>query len=437
MNATVSRGAALRQRFRILPFQNLRTGSQSWRVYGIKRDGTMIRENYQDPELARLRHIELESGYHANDATEKPGLRATRLTDDAIRIAETALARLDRAEDLLVAVDHWIRHGRKERIAESPRLDDAVRQFTAWLETAKHMKEPTRKNLRLRVACFSNSVPNLRVSEFTRDTVFPYLKSREVDPASRDNDRRALNRFFAWCMFRDRQWTRVNPCALARNEKKEYEWLCSTENAPPAILSLDECRRLMDSATRHRRGRLVPYVTLCLFGGLRPDEAARIPWAQINLDDGEIRIEAHQTKVKAPRVVKMNATLKAWLLAYRNRPIVPRNFRRDFDAVKLAAGFGSKKTEDRVNRGTWNQKKRSWIKPPKPVELNEWVEDIMRHTAISHHWRNCGSYGTTAEQHGTSESVIKKHYQGRVSSEDTKRFYKIMPSRKGASNAAR
>jgi len=50
-----------------------------------------------------------------------------------------------------------------------------------------------------------------------------------------------------------------------------------------------------------------------------------------------------------------------------------------------------------------------------------------RHTAISHFFRKTGSYGLTAEQFGNSESIIKLHYQGRVSTEDTKRFYRLTP----------
>jgi hypothetical protein len=55
------------------------------------------------------------------------------------------------------------------------------------------------------------------------------------------------------------------------------------------------------------------------------------------------------------------------------------------------------------------------------------VPDVLRHTAISHYFRATGSYGRTAEQFGNSESIIKKHYQSRVSSKDTKRFYALRP----------
>jgi hypothetical protein len=61
--------------------------------------------------------------------------------------------------------------------------------------------------------------------------------------------------------------------------------------------------------------------------------------------------------------------------------------------------------------------------------LKPWPVDVMRHTAISHYFRQTGSYGQTAEQFGNSESIIKRHYQGRVSSEDTKAFYALAPKK--------
>jgi hypothetical protein len=89
------------------------------------------------------------------------------------------------------------------------------------------------------------------------------------------------------------------------------------------------------------------------------------------------------------------------------------NWRKEFDAVKAAAGFVGRKDPDAKE-------------PGKPFP-----HDVMRHTAISYFFRDTGSYGLTAEQFGNSEAIIKKHYQGRVSSEDTQKFYSIKPSRKG------
>jgi integrase len=149
----------------------------------------------------------------------------------------------------------------------------------------------------------------------------------------------------------------------------------------------------------------------------------------VNLTDKEIRLEAWQTKTNRPRVVSICDSLAAWLEAYKGKPFFPANWRRHFDAVKVAAGVV--KAETAKSEGTYEKKKKG-----KTVQARRywqrlipvhWEPDIMRHTAISHYFRKTGSYGETAEQFGNSEAIIKNHYQGRVSSEDAKRFYAILP----------
>jgi len=149
-------------------------------------------------------------------------------------------------------------------------------------------------------------------------------------------------------------------------------------------------------------------MAVCLFGGLRPFEAARLLWEQVNLADGEIRLEGPQTKTGRPRVVTIGPTLKAWLKTHQGKPFSPPNWRKDFDAIKRAAGFSGRQSTDA-----------NGLKP--------WEADVLRHTAISHCFRESGSYGLTAEWAGNSESIIKRFYQARVSTEDTKKFYALKP----------
>ena len=170
------------------------------------------------------------------------------------------------------------------------------------------------------------------------------------------------------------------------------------EKSAPKILTVEECRAILSAAEAHKDGRTAPYLAVCLFGGLRPTEALKLEWKQVNLDDNEICLDATQTKTKKGRVVKIHPTLAAWLEAYKNQPFHPLNWRKEFNAVKAAG-------------------------------LKTWTPDIMRHTAISHYFRQCGSYGFCADQFGNSEAVIRAHYQGRVSSGETKAFYQIMPTK--------
>jgi hypothetical protein len=81
--------------------------------------------------------------------------------------------------------------------------------------------------------------------------------------------------------------------------------------------------------------------------------------------------------------------------------------------VKRAAGY--------TGRGS---------KDPKS-DLKPWPADVLRHTAISHHFGHCGEYGRTAQWAGNSESIIRSHYESLVSSSDTKAFYDLMPKKAG------
>jgi integrase len=152
---------------------------------------------------------------------------------------------------------------------------------------------------------------------------------------------------------------------------------------------------------------LLPYISVCLFAGLRPTEAKRLAWSQVNLADREIRLDSTQTKTRRPRLVTITDTLAAWLAGQEPKPFHPANFTKDMAAVQRAAGFGN---------------------PKENPALKRWTPDAMRHTAVSHLFRKTGSYGLTAEQAGNSEAVIKRFYQGRVSSEETAAFYALRPT---------
>lgn len=391
---------APRNRFRVTEFTNTRTGSKSWRVSGIKRDGSRVRENHLDPKDAQLRQIELEGEFLARQSDST--LRATRLTDTQIHIAEVALSKLDDDADLLRAVDYYLKHGKQHYVAESVRMDEAVKKFKQWLDGEGDgtgnghctLREHSRAGLGRRVEIFGNSINNSRVNEINPDTVEDFLnklRTRQVNPVSAvtcDNYRRDISRFFTWCIQRPRRWTVTNPCKEIRVAKDEQK--------PPAILTVAQCELLLKEASKKK---LAPYVAVCLFGGLRPFETSRLTWDAVNLKDREIRLEGNQTKTGRPRVVTICDTLHAWLKTYKKQSFFPSGWHKQFRAVKAAA------------------------------KITEWPVDVMRHTAISHYFRKTGSYGQTAEQFGNSEAIIKNHYQGRVSSDDTNKFYSLLPKK--------
>ncbi len=68
------------QPFRIQPYTNPCTGSQSWRVTGFQGDGTRIRENFADVKPAECRQIELTTEWLARGSETISGLRRSAST---------------------------------------------------------------------------------------------------------------------------------------------------------------------------------------------------------------------------------------------------------------------------------------------------------------------------------------------------------------------
>ena len=390
-----------KQRFKILKFVNPRSGTTSWRVSGIKRNGERIRENFAEAQEAQYRYTELEGDYQATHGNA--ALRATRLTEEQIALAEAGFKRLDCDGDLLTAIDHWLRTGKPSVVKESPRLDDALKEFLAWVDSTPELRPRSKSNLHNRVGNFVKGVGNKRVIDVVPEHIEQYLAHRDVTPETKDGDRRAISSFFSWCLKGKRHWCLNNPSYAV-----EVEGATRDHDREPVVLPVGDCERLMRAAEGFAGGKLVPYLALCLFGGLRPYEAARLKWEQINLADGEIRLKGPQTKTGKGRVVAISDTLKAWLTRYRDQEVIYcRTFDRGLQELRVRIGYGPPTKEH--------------------PHLQPWVPDVLRHTAISHYFRLTGSYGRSAEQFGNSEGIIKDHYQGRVSSADTKRFYAILP----------
>jgi integrase len=404
--------------FRIIEYVNPRTDTTSWRVTGFTRDRTRIRENFAEQKKAEDRKLELTTEWLAGHT--RTDLHATSLSPADLRIAEAAIARIASIEDLLPAVEHWLKHGKAAAVNETVRLDEAFGEFKVWLDGADcELRKLSKANLRRRVNVFVNSVPNHFISDITPDVIKAYLSARQISPKSKDNDRRALSSFFAWCI--EEKWTAINPC---RKEGRRSRAVGNGSTTPP-LLTVDECSKLLRAAEQQEDGRLVPNVAISLFAGLRPWEARRLTWENVNLRDEEIRLDGSQTKDGRPRVIKICPTLRAWLKKHKEKPFFPSNWRRDFDVLKAAAGYGGRywKTEAKTEKG----KKRA-TQREKP-ETKPWPVDVLRHTAISHYFRKTGSYGKTAEQFGNSEAIIKRHYQGAVNSKETKAFYRLLPKK--------
>lgn len=394
--ATKTRGSA-RGVFRILSFTNP-SGASAFRVTGTTLDGRRIRENYPEhgQAAARLQALEIESANLEGAARPK----VTRLTADQIAAAEAAFTRLE-GKSLLDAVDFYLANYREpvRKIA----LETAFAEFITE-RTAANLRPHSIASLKGKCGELLRHYGRRSVAELTTDTLRKIIFKPTRSPASRDGYRRALSAFFTWAHGRD--YCAENPLKQILPVK--------IERHEPAIMTPEQVAELLQAAQAHKGGILVPYVALGIFAALRPTELARLDWSRIDLKARTVTLGADMAKMRGRRIVELSKNCVEWLkpFAADKLPIVDKNFRRDIDAVKVAAGWGGRAEDAGEDK------------------LREWPQDIMRHTGISMHLAEHEHEGKTATWAGNSPDMIQRHYKGLVKRADAKKFWSIAPPSK-------
>lgn len=184
---------------------------------------------------------------------------------------------------------------------------------------------------------------------------------------------------------------------IATNPVKDLE-LPLIEHKPPLILTVKQARTLMQNC-RKRDPKLVPFLAIQLFAGVRPHEARRISWSDIK--NGHIRIESHQSKTRRRRLVTVNPVLKAWLKLGGELPLKTQ----------------SQYLYARIKRLTTDDKGKIVV---------PWSHDVLRHTAASMLLPIQGAWQTALEL-GHSEQILFRHYRELVTRQTAEAFFKIFP----------
>jgi integrase len=384
-------------RFRIVEFTN-RGGSQSFRVTGCGSNGARTRKNFCTLAEATVCQQALESEY-LGLPKQNGQLVSTRLDEQQIAEAELSYHMLG-GRPLLPAIRFYLENYREPsiRVALSKALEDFIES-----KKASNSRPDTITSLEYKVGAFISNHAEKSVCDVTPMDISAEFHRPGLSPVSKSNVRRALHAFFAWCSTRKPQaFCFENPVKSIPPIKVDRE--------EPQILRVDGVKRLMQAAEAHKQGVCIPYVALGLFCAIRPTELARLSWNEIDIKAGTVTIGAKLAKMRQRRIVEIPKNALQFLAAHASdkTSIKGKNWRRDFDAVKAAAGYGGRAGEQ--------------------AELKPWTADVMRHTGISNHLAQHQHEGKTAAWAGNSPDVIQRHYKGLVHKNDAKAFWAIVPT---------
>lgn len=151
--------------------------------------------------------------------------------------------------------------------------------------------------------------------------------------------------------------------------------------------------------------QLAPWLSVCMFAGLRASEARQITWGDIDLVEKFVRVRAAVSKTRHPRAIAISDNLRQWLLANRKTPenlIAPQGLnvlRRQLREAHKAAGVPQ-------------------------------IKHGPRHCFASYLLSRDGDIDalTLAMGHDDADTTFR-HYHRTASKKDAVKFWKIVPSK--------
>ena len=366
-----------------------------------RRRGLKVAQGFSSLEAARLQCNAWAT------ALVNEGLSAFDLTPEQRLDATRALAMLGDRASLVAAAHTWLRmNPGLEAVTVSTLFEKHVADIAA-----RNRRQKTIQTRRQFLQRFAKDFGTRAASSVTTAEIEEWLKLRIPD-RSFNTVRFCLHVAYEFAL--KQRFVDSNP--VAPIERKQYE------HSEPTFWPVDQiaavlrasAKRDADNAERQSKWKepgepwipLTPNLALCAFGGLRPVEAERLDWANVNFDAKVIRVPAAISKTKRGRIVPMEKTLTAWLLPYRKAtgPVSP--------------------TAITIRRGRKVVLKRLKMK-------TQWPQDILRHSFATY-WMALRSHeGRLAEMMGNSPGIVQRHYKGLTTRSEGARYFRILPSATG------
>lgn len=238
------------------------------------------------------------------------------------------------------------------------------------------------------LARFCEAFPGRLVASIQPAEVDDYLRGLPVGGISRDSYRTLIGVAFAFAVRRG--WAKENPIKLVEK---------AGGTVPEARIIAPEALAALLAAADPR---LLPWLALGAFGGLRPAEATRVPWR--NVGPAGVLLTADITKVGARRVVPMLPALAGW--------IEPE--RRD-----RAGAVGLKpSTHRRLLRRAW-----------KAAGWKGWPKDGLRKSFISYRFALTLNENQVASEAGNSPGVVHKYYRALTDAATAERWFALRPAK--------
>lgn len=282
-----------------------------------------------------------------------------------------------------------------------------------------------------------------------------WLRSSGLSPRTRNNIRTSL-----YTLFKFAEGRRYLP---KDHDELESVPVVNDRDGDIEIFTAAELTEVLCCAS----DRMVPFIVLGAFAGIRHAEIQRLEWKDVRFDEGHIEIRASKAKTASRRLVPMLPTLKEWLLKYRQPAglvVAHRNVAFELHLIaKTANQFrraawaeAHSKTEEDLKRAEKQAKELAAKRPkgklrsqkgevPPGAETAEiegwepfaWKHNALRHSFISYRLAAVQNTAQVALEAGNSPQMIFRHYRELVRPTEAEKWFAVTLGSGAAAKAAR
>lgn len=333
-----------------------------------------------------------------NEAVEILQPTRVSLTEAARQFAE-AYTLLDGKGTLVEAVKYFLAERKKAQLP-SIKFDALVKQY---LENIRDDKKSRRYRLDMQARLnkaketFSANVADIRATDINI-----WLKEmKHTTGRTKNNYRSAMATLLSYA--REEGY-------LPRGVQTEAEFSkrYDGKGGDIGIYTPEKLRTLLFQI----EPRLVPFLAIGAFAGLRTAEIVRLEWPEIRFGQNVIEIKASKSKTASRRLAPILPVLAEWLAPFRKdngRVLVGV-----LDEFAIATQF--KKAVDAIS----DEKGNSLVKI---------VHNGLRHSFISYRVAILKSAAEVALEAGNSSRMIFEHYRELVTEAEAKAWFALRPDK--------
>ncbi|HAO79446.1 MAG TPA: hypothetical protein DCQ92_10815 [Verrucomicrobia subdivision 3 bacterium] len=369
-------------------------------------------------------------------------LRARQLLDPFGLAIETAAAQVADARKLLgdvplvQAVEFYMkRHPAK---LEFKPVNVVVAELLA-AKKADGCSERYLESLRYCLGKFEGRY-QMNISAVAGTDVDVWLRASGLSPRTRNNIRNSVHTLFGFAKakrYLPKDHDEIESVAVVNDREGDIE-----------VFTPAELAEILKSASE----RMIPFLVLGAFAGIRHSEIQRLDWKNIHFDDGIIEIGAAKAKTASRRIVPIVPNLREWLVKFRQDSglVVTHNnvafelhiiTKRVNEARRTAwaAAKGIKLKPVKSKHGTPAKRVRAGGKqkgdvPPGAETAKEehwnpfaWKHNALRHSFISYRVAATQDVAKVSLEAGNSPQMIFKHYRELVRPADAVKWFAIGP----------